>query len=271
MLDSESYDTINLVHNADFEVFVSKDLYWVPVNVLGKTRFKNSDMEKLVDKKPAEKQAMRFNLYEAIQLFQVCQFDDKEDVLNIEYKGMGWEHHKPGYFAVLSNFGCCSSIATWLDYIVSYQYKERGYLEFTRPDGTGHVINFIYHKDFYYIIDISAMVYNRAAFCRKESGNKQDLLKSKYITGRCYKTNNLANFVKYHSRIQKFHNIEFLYYKIAAMPYIPPISVKVFPNKSIELFVSVEIELLNRVETIKIFYDRGPNYSPNWNCYMKNY
>jgi hypothetical protein len=264
MICPDSYDTINLIHNADFEVLVSKDLYWVPVNVLGRTRYKNSDMKKLCNALPEEKQSMRLNLYEAVQLFQVGQFVEKIDTKKIEYYGLVWEHHKPGYFAVLSNFGCCSSIAAWLDYILAYQYTQRGYFEFTRPDGCGHVFNYIYYHNFYYIIDLTAMIYNKATFCSRETGSKPDLIKSKLITGHCYKTNNLENFVKYHSRIQKFHNFEFLYYKTISMPYLPPISVRILPNNNVEVFITPVTEVLNNTESFKITYDKGPNYSPNW-------
>jgi hypothetical protein len=269
LLESESYDTINLIHDADFEVMVSKDLYWVPVNTLGKPRYRNGDMQKFVSMTPEEKRSMKFNLYEAIQLLQICRLKEKLDVLKLEHNGTVWEHHRPGYFAVLTNYGCCSSIAAWLEYIIEFQYEQRGYVHFTRPDGTGHVLNFIFYHGFYYIVDLTAMLDDRAALCCKETGNKADFVKSKYVTGCCYKTGNLSNFVKFHSRIQKYHNFEFLYYRTAAMPYITPVSAKLFPDKHVEVLLVIETDVLNTVESIKVSFAEGPNYSPNWEYYNR--
>jgi hypothetical protein len=263
------FDTINLVHNADFEVMISHNLCWVPVNVLGFTEYTNYDVSEFLNCAPLEKSLIIKNVYEAIQLLQISGFQDKDDVIKKAFNGNLWEHHKPGYHAVLSNYGCCSSVASWLNYLINGKYPETGYIGFFRPDVSGHVINYIYKNNWYYIIDISAMENNFIMDCCKETGNRLDLLKAKYITGCCYKTTDVSYFVKFHSRIQKYHNFEFLYYKVPSVPYLPPCSGKI-ENNIVEMIVSDKVELLNDVQSIHVKTETEPNYCPNWNIYNEN-
>ncbi|GHU76490.1 hypothetical protein FACS189461_4100 [Spirochaetia bacterium] len=265
MLDDDSCNTINLIHNAQFEVLISNDLFWVPVNRLGNTRYKNGDIKKLAPLNPAEKKTMVTNAYEAVQLFQIGQFEDREDVLYMEYNGKEWEHHKPGYYAVLDNYGCCSSIAAWFDYLLGDIYQDRGYIMFSRPDGSGHVMNYVFFDNAYYILDLTAMTYEKAGDCCRETGIKKDYIRSKYATGCCFKTSSISSFVKFHSRIQLFHGFEFLYSKIPSCSYLPPLSVNVLPDKTIAITGPYHPDILNKAKNIIWRYEEGPNYSPAWN------
>jgi hypothetical protein len=229
------------------------------------------DIKKLLFLPPKDKKATIENVYEAVQLFQISRYQDKIDVLVFNYKGNNWEHHKPGYYAILCNNGCCSSTAAWLDYFIHDKYSETGYLCFTRPDGTGHVMNYIVYNNLYYIIDLTAMTFDVSQNCGKETGIKKDFISSKYITGHCYRTHDLLRFVRFHSRIQKFHGFEFLYYKVPALPCLPPISIEKPSNGRIIVSYGYKIEILNSVRFIDIRWDEGPNYSPNWNYYIHNH
>jgi hypothetical protein len=265
-MDDKSYDTINLVHNAHFEVFISHNLYWVPVNELGHTGYTNNEVKQFINYPPEKKRSSIRNVYEAIQLLQVCKFEETIDVLHLDYNGTEWEHHKPGYHAVLTNRGCCSSIASWLNYLVGDKYPLRGYIGFTRPDASGHIFNYYYIDGFYYLVDANAMLYNYAPKCCKETGNKKDFLNTKYITGCCYKTNNLWDFIKFHSRILKYKGSDFLYYKLPPDEYIPPSSSRILADRTVILLSSCK-DVLCEPEKFKIVREDGPNYSPNWNYY----
>lgn len=219
---------------------------------------------------PENKSAAIGNVYEAVQLFQISQFQDKEDVISIEYNGKKWEHSKPGYHAIFCNYGCCSSIAAWLNYLIHDKYPETGYLCFIRPDGTGHVMNYIVYNNSYYIIDLTPMTFDKAVTCCKETGAKKDFISSKYITGHCFKTIDLSQFVIYHSRIQKFHNFEFLYYKMPDLPYLPPITIEKMEDDRILMFSSYKLEKLNNIKSIDIQFMEGPNYTPNWSYYINS-
>jgi hypothetical protein len=267
-IKDDSYDTINLVHDANFEIVISPNLFWVPVNVLGITEYKNCDIRQFINYTPEEKRKVIKNVYEAIQLFQICRFEEKIDVLRFEYNGKEWEHHKPGYYAVLSNTGCCSSIASWLHYLVGGRYPQDGYFGYSRPDSSGHIFNYFFINGYYYIIDINTMLYNNAYKCCKETGNKRDFINTKYITGCCYKTTDLHAFIKFYSRILRYKNFEFLYYTQPPDNYIPPISSRFLDDGSVEITVTDEIEVLNETQGIKIIREPGPNYSPNWNFYL---
>lgn len=41
--------------DADFNLKIIKDLYWVPVNVLGRSRYSNNEMKKIISLTPKEK------------------------------------------------------------------------------------------------------------------------------------------------------------------------------------------------------------------------
>jgi hypothetical protein len=268
-IDNKSYDTINLVHNAKFEVFISRNLYWAPVNTLGSTKYTNYDIRQFLNYSPQEKKKLISNVYEAIQLFQISRFEEKIDVLHLDYHGKKWEHHKPGYHAVLSNNGCCSSMASWLYYLVGDKYPQCGYFGYYRPDGSGHVYNYFYHEGHYFLLDINAMYYKNAVHCCRETGNKADFLKTKYITGCCYKAYGLEDFIRFYSRILKYKEFEFAYYQRPATDYLLPCFSRFLDNGDIEMTVTEELGVINETKKIKVIQDTGPNYSPNWNYYNR--
>lgn len=57
-------------------------------------------------------------------------------------------------------------------------YNQTGYLGFQRPDGTGHVLNYIYIEKRYYVFDFSAHVYERKGEKCKRNRKTNRLYKS---------------------------------------------------------------------------------------------
>jgi hypothetical protein len=270
LIDDNSFDTINLVNDVNFEIFVSHNLFWVPVNTLGKTRYTNYGIRQFINYTPENKKKLIGNVYEAVQLFQVGKFEAKSDVLSFEYNGLNWEHHKPGYYSVITNNGCCSSIAAWLNYLIGDRYPARGYMGFSRPDGLGHIFNYFFVNNYYYIIDISAMVYNRAYNCCRETGDKEDFLKTGHFNGCCLRANNISDFINFYLRMLKYKNVEFLFYKLPPLECIPPSYAKINDNGNVDILVSNVLEVLSETQKVKIIYNDGPNYSPNWMYYINH-
>ena len=61
------YDCMNLRDEADFEVPICKNVFWVPVNVLGRTRYTNEEIEQMLSLTPDQKMKNVKSLYEAVQ------------------------------------------------------------------------------------------------------------------------------------------------------------------------------------------------------------
>lgn len=261
------FDTVNLRNNANFKTMISKDLFWVPVNCLGQTHYTSEEIHSFVQLTPYEKQNKKLNLYEAIQLFQLSGFKDIEDVILLPYNDNIWEHHKPGYHAIRTNYGCCSSIAAWLSFILRYSYERKGYLLFNRPDGSGHVMNYFYINNRYYIVDLSTMTAENSRRICIESGKKADYIYSSYATSILFETIDPCCFSKYHNRLQKTRGFDFLYYIIEDCEYIPPL-FSIINNGCAEMICSFSAEILHYSNQVFYTYEKdAPNYSPNWNCY----
>ena len=83
----------------------------------------------------------------------VRHFEESNDIIIKEFEQVPWQLHKSGKYAYETNHGCCASSAAWLNYVVGDLYSEKGYFQWIRPDGSGHVINYFYVNDQYYLVD----------------------------------------------------------------------------------------------------------------------
>lgn len=212
-----------MFHESCFLTRISPNLYWVPFNSLGKSRYRNDEMRLVISKKkPDEIKALKLNLYEAIQLFQASGFQEVNDIERYDENGTIWEIHKSGKFAVEANQGCCSTAAAWLNYVVSEKYPQRGYLHYIRPDGSGHVANYLNVENYYYIVDMTTQTSNNVDGSPKETGVIRDYLASEYNTGICFRANSLLDFARYHARIQKTKGFHFSYFEIPPDLALPP-------------------------------------------------
>lgn len=207
------YDCYHLINDADFEIRISHDVFWVPANSLGKTRYKNCDISKFVKYSPEEKRRIISNLYEAIQLFIASGFTESPDISHAEVGGFNWEYHKSGREAVLTNTGCCASVAAWFRYILADKYETAGYITFTRPTGNGHAFNFFVNDGWFYLYDMYPWIIDNTSGMIPEKGQVSYYLKAPYITAGLFKCRNLESYVRYYSRVLRTRNFDHLFFK----------------------------------------------------------
>ncbi|MBQ4051941.1 MAG: hypothetical protein IJD13_09950, partial [Oscillospiraceae bacterium] len=183
-------------HGAGFEVQVAKDVYWVPAASLGKSDLTNAAVYSMLSDTPEVKQQKIDTLYEALQLYRISGFFASDDNIRIQERGINWEHHKPGYYAVLSNNGCCATDSNWLNYILKGDYEEVGFMAYSHTDGSGHIFNYIKSGGWYYFIDLTA---HRAADsnCAFETGSMTDYYNSNSILGNIHKAKTPEAYVNY--------------------------------------------------------------------------
>ena len=194
----QGQDLKTLRHDADFELEVYPGVYWVPANALGSSRYTNADIYQMLDASPEDKQQLISTLYEALQLYQIGNFTSSDDNIRIFENGINWEHHKPGYYAVLSNSGCCATDSNWLRYILSSDYEQVGYLATSQRDGSGHVYNYIYHDGWYYFIDLTHYHASGSPVdSAVEDGNMNSYRVTDYILGNLHKTRSVESYVSY--------------------------------------------------------------------------
>jgi hypothetical protein len=239
-------DTWNLRYDASFEVEVADGVWWVPANALGKTRYTNKQIAEMVEKTPEEKRKKISNLYEAIQLFQISGFADGNDNIRVSANGINWEHHKPGYYAITTNNGCCATDSNWLLYVLDGDYDEVGMISYSESDGGGHVFNYIKEDGYYYFIDLTHYR-NDFRGSSVESGNGNDYAQSDYVAGNIHKTKDPMRYVQY--CLDSYNN--------------PPVLFTMYPNhevvsidsvrsgKNIVITYNKEIE-----KTMKVIYDK---------------
>ncbi|MBR5121233.1 MAG: hypothetical protein IKU89_01650 [Oscillospiraceae bacterium] len=192
-------DIQTLRHNADFEVEVANSVAWVPANKLGESRYTNQEIFDMLTLSPEEKQAEISTLYEALQLYKIGGFTASDDNRRVYEGGVNWEHHKPGYYAVLTNTGCCATDSNWLRYILSDDYEEVGYIATSQRDGSGHIYNYILDNGYYYIIDLT---HYRASdpMTSTENGDLNSYYSTDYILGNIHKVKNIQDYVNYVQR-----------------------------------------------------------------------
>lgn len=189
-------DLITIRHSADFSEEVFNGVYWVPVNSLGESRYSNSNIAEMVSESPEVKQREIETLYEALQLFQISGFAAADDNVRIMENGINWEHHKPGYFAVTTNCGCCATDSNWLNYILKDDYEEVGFIATSQRDGSGHIYNYIKDDGWYYFIDLTHYRTDWMATA-PESGNLDDYFSTDFILGNLHKAKSVEAYVAY--------------------------------------------------------------------------
>lgn len=189
-------DLQTLRHDTMFEVEVHPGVYWVNASSLGASRYSNSQIYDMLPASPEEKQASISTLYEALQLYQIGNFTPSDDNVRIFEGGVNWEHHKPGYYAVLTNTGCCATDSNWLHYLLEGDYEEVGFLATSQPDGSGHVYNYILQDGWYYFVDLThyhATGSNTAV----EDGDRNSYFATDFILGNIHRTRDVASYVDY--------------------------------------------------------------------------
>ncbi len=189
-------DLLTLRHDADYEVEVFEGVSWIHASKLGKSRFSNKEVFNMIGESPEFKQAEIKTLYEALQLYQIGGFAASDDNVRILENGINWEHHKPGYYAVLTNNGCCATSANWLNYILKDDYDEVGFIATSQRDGNGHIYNYIKEGGWYYFIDLTHYRTDWIATA-PETGDMNDYYNSDFVLGNIHKAKSVEAFVNY--------------------------------------------------------------------------
>ena len=251
-----------------FETKIAKDLYWVPVSALGGANYSIADLQIMAELSTEEKKNNKFTLLDAINFYRICAFQESQDVIYLtENNGKIWEHHKPGYYSVMTNQGCCSSSASWLAYILEGNYERMGLLSYIRPNKSGHCINYIYHQGWYYFIDMSLQIDKYRSLIAKETGKIIDYLNSKPFANIFLKTRNMEAYVDYISKYQRIQNRTFLF-SACECSFAPPISLSMEDDRLHVLYpATYNIQILNDVQGKGYTYEfvSPPKKYPSWN------
>lgn len=118
------FDTINLRYSANYEVFISPDVYWVPYNFLGKSKYTNTEMKKLFAESKEEIEKKITFPYEIAQFLQVNSFTKKIDIFYSKIDNLEWELHRDGSDVLISHEGCCSTYAGLFIYLLKNNYEQ---------------------------------------------------------------------------------------------------------------------------------------------------
>ena len=195
--ENKYYDTINLRYEANYEIEVYKDVYWIPVNKLGKSKYSNNNIKNILSLTIEEKVKKIENLYEAIQLYQICNFRGVLDNQKIIKGNLCWNYHKSGFHAVRTNEGCCTSNSNWLSYLLKDKYKQIGFLHYSQSNGNGHVMNYIYHNEWYYFIDMMMYRTDQLEYSGKETGTINGYNDNELIAGNFFKSKTPISYVNF--------------------------------------------------------------------------
>ena len=207
---SKEYNVRNLVYDANFEVKLCKDLYWIPMNYLGIPKRCNEEYLRLKDCNLTYVQDIISCVYDAIQYLNAIGFSEKKDVTIRKEGDLNWEYHTSGIEAIKNTYGCCTSVASALKFLCQNVYEYIGFLFYVRPDTSNHVLCYIKQDGFFYIFDPSAHVYGSVQHTIKENGNIKNM-HNKIFTSICFRTRNLSNFVRYYQRILLYNNHYFIF------------------------------------------------------------
>jgi len=138
------------------------DFYRVSIGALGDSDYTYDEIRAMLDKTPEEKQKAIRTLWDAKKLFQESKFSIVPYSVNESRPSyflegqMRWDKYKPGYHSVRTNFGLCSDVANWVNYILKDDYDEVGYMWYTTSDANGHVWNYVLDGDWYYFFDFGS-------------------------------------------------------------------------------------------------------------------
>ena len=101
----DNYNVRGLRHDVDFRVPLVNDLYWVPLNILGRSRYTNSEILTMKGLEVNKVKELIDNPYEAFQYLNMINFTETKDVYYSSDGSIDWEHHINGYEAIEKNRG----------------------------------------------------------------------------------------------------------------------------------------------------------------------
>ena len=258
-------DLMTLRYDADYVVEVYPDVYWVPARSLGDSRYSNAEIFQMLQASPEDKQAAVSTLYEALQLYQVGGFASADDNIRMRENGIDWEHHKPGYYAVLTNCGCCATDSNWLHYILDGDYDEIGYIATSQRDGSGHVFNYILQDGWYYMIDLTHYRTDWIATA-VEDGKMDSYHSSDFVLGNIHKTKSPEAYADY---IQATFNDPpglIVKYTAADAPAVDSVRSQSGIEITYAQMNDIELEILfdDPGDSLTFTFTDAPSQFPNW-------
>ena len=207
------FDTWNLRTEADFNVSIAPDLFWVPVNSFGKCKYTKEELKTLASSLPYN--ANKFNnLYETIAGFQLIEFKEKNTNIIKTINETTFVDYDSPEQAILKSYGVCSGIASWLNFFLNRFFDESGYIFIYRSTLSGHVINYFVYNGYYYIINLNVMLKKYKNQIPIEDGDFSMFCKKPFFDGCLLKTKNLKSFVRFYEAYTSIANVDFLFLKI---------------------------------------------------------
>ena len=206
------YDCMHLRNDAEFETKIGKNIFWVPVNTLGKTRYTNDEIYQMITLSPCEKKNNIGNLYESIQLFLISKFHYQDNDTKKFINNHCWEYFKDGISSLQDNQGSCAASSEWLKYLLKDKYECVGYIGYIKNTGEKHFFNYIFHQGSYYIYDLYPLNVEYLEFALLETGKLQDFIGAKYTTGALIKCNSLIEYADYFRRFQLLRGIDYYFF-----------------------------------------------------------
>ena len=258
-------DLVTLRYDADYVVEVYPDVYWVPARSLGDSRYSNAEIFQMLQASPEDKQAAVSTLYEALQLYQVGGFASADDNIRMGENGIDWEHHKPGYYAVLTNCGCCATDSNWLHYILDGDYDEIGYIATSQRDGSGHVFNYILQDGWYYMIDLTHYRTDWIATAT-EDGYLDSYYSSDPILGNIHKTRSPEAYAEYIQAAFGDPPGLIVKYTAADAPAVDSVRSQSGIEITYAQMNDIELEILfdDPGDSLTFTFTDAPSQFPNW-------
>jgi hypothetical protein len=172
-------------NNIAFNIEVFPEVFWVPINILGKSNFSENEIENILLLTPDEKK----------QKSKFKYIIDNIRILESETSIL-WELSKPGYHSVRTNMGCCTSDTNWLVYLLNGTYKTIGSFNYTYFDGGGHITSYIKHEGWYYFFDMTSQNTDNLPLAGEDNGDIDDY-RSHYFNCYLHRTKNIRSYCDY--------------------------------------------------------------------------
>lgn len=208
----------------DHAVPVYKGVDWVQADILGESRYTFADFKEINMLEIEDRVKKIHNLSEAIGLFCVSGFEEKQDNKYVVVGDQTWELHKQGLEAVKYNCGCCVATSSWLCFILEKSYQKVGYIACCGKNGLGHVFNYIYHEQNYYFIDMLMYTDKYRPYLVHKFGEKKELLHLKFVTSICYRAQSVQDFLDYFRRRMILHEKEIAFILQSGRESLVPVS-----------------------------------------------